>query len=184
MPGGNGNLSPYLQDGKLIFQLAGNFLIRSRELFADSETVVISTDSSGSAERVQAILDDLNKRYPHLEIYIVGTSRGTYSTMQLAQRIDGQVSGFIHTSSMSSISGFDTRNFKSRHLLVHHLNDGCHLTSYAGAKANHEKFGTELISVEGGDSYGDPCQAQAYHGFKNIEATVIAQIKSWIKASR
>jgi hypothetical protein len=183
MPGGNGNLSPYMQDGKLIFQLPGNFLIRSRALFADSETLVVSTDSSGSAERVGAILDDLNKRYPNLEIYIIGTSRGTYSTMQLGQRIDGQVAGFIHTSSMSSISGYDTRNFKSRHLLVHHVNDGCHLTSYAGAKSNHEKFGTKLISVEGGDSYGDPCLSQAYHGFKNIETAVITQIKAWIKTS-
>ena len=184
MPGGNGNLSPYMQDGKLVFQLAGNFLIRSRNLFADSETLVVSTDSSGSAERVRAILDDLNKRYPNLGIYIVGTSKGTYSTMQLGERIDGEVSGFIHTASMSAISGYDTRNLKSRHLLVHHLNDGCHLTGYAGAKANHEKYGTELITVEGGDSYGDPCLAQAYHGFKNIEPAVVAQIKTWIKAPK
>lgn len=181
MPGGNGNISPYMQDGKLVFQLAGNFLIRSRNLFADSETIVISTDSTGSPERVRAILDDLNRKYQNLDIYIIGTSKGTYSTMQLGSRIDGQVKGFVHTASMSAISGYDTRDKKSRHLLVHHVQDGCGLTGYAGAKANHDKYMTPLISVDGGDSYGDPCLAQAYHGFKNIESNVVTQIKAWIK---
>ena len=183
MPGGNGNVSPYMQDGKLVFQLAGNFLIRSRDLFADSETIVVSTDSTGSAERVKAILDDLKTRYQNLDVYIIGTSKGTYSTMQLGLRMDGQVQGFVHTASMSSISGYDTTKLMSRHLLVHHVQDGCSLTSYSGAKANHDKYGTTLISVDGGDSYGDPCLAQAYHGFKNIEKNVVSQIKVWIKQS-
>lgn len=181
MPGGNGNISPYMQDGKLVFQLAGNFLIRSRDLFADSETIVVSTDSTGSPERVKAILADLNVRYQNLDVYIIGTSKGTYSTMQLGLRMDGLVKGFVHTASMSSISSYDTRELKSRHLLVHHINDGCSLTGYGGAKANHDKYKTPLISVDGGDSYGDPCLAQAYHGFKNTESSVVSQIKAWIK---
>lgn len=183
MPGGNGNVSPYMQDGKIFFQLAGNFLIRSRDLFADSETIVVSTDSTGSAERVKAILDDLKTRYQNLDVYIIGTSKGTYSTMQLGLRMDGQVQGFVHTASMSSIGSYDTTKLMSRHLLVHHVQDGCSLTGYSGAKANHDKYGTTLISVDGGDSYGDPCLAQAYHGFKNIEKNVVSQIKVWIKQS-
>lgn len=35
MPGGKGVMDPRMVDGKLVFSGGGNFLIRSRELFAD-----------------------------------------------------------------------------------------------------------------------------------------------------
>jgi hypothetical protein len=38
----------------------------------------------------------------------------------------------------------------------------------------------ELISVEGGQSKGDPCEAMAYHGFNGIEQLVVTKIAEWI----
>lgn len=169
-PGGNGSMHLY-----------GNFLVRSRQYFADSQTIVINTDATRSVERMRLIINDLKAQYPRLEIYLIGTSNGTFSTMALGREMDGEISGFIHTSSLAGIGSYDTREFKSRHLIVHHELDACGVTPYASAKANHEKYGTDFISVSGGDSYGDPCQAQSYHGYKNIESQVIEKIKSWMK---
>lgn len=181
MPGGSGRLEPQMRDGKIVFKGRGNFLIRSRALFADAEMVVVSTDGTGSAERMGAITEDVARRFPGAKVYVIGTSRSTLSTMQLAERMDGKVSGFVHTSSMSEIAGFDTRSLKSRQLIVHHRNDGCHVTRYGSAQYNHEKFGTDFITMEGGVAQGDPCEAYAHHGYNGIEEETVRRIKAWIR---
>lgn len=171
-PGGSGSMHLY-----------GNFLVRSRKLFADSETMVVTTDSTISPERINAIVKALSANYPKLKVYMIGTSNGSFSTMRLGERMDGQLAGFIHTSSLAAIGSYDTRTFKSRHLIVHHERDGCRLTPFAPAKNNHDQYGTDFIAIDGGDSYGDPCLAQSYHGYKNIEKEVIDKIKLWVKSS-
>jgi hypothetical protein len=181
MPGGAGNMNIKLVDDKPSFGFKGNFLIRVRKMFADPQTAVISTDSSGSQERMGAVVEDAQSRFPGAAIYILGTSRSTLSTTQLAERMDGKVAGFVHTSSFADIAFMDTRKLKSRHLIVHHVNDNCRHTLYGNAQRSHEKFGTELITMEGGISHGDPCEAFAHHGFNGIEKETVIKIKTWIK---
>lgn len=181
MPGGSGRLEPEMRDGKLIFKARGNFLIRSRALFVDAGMVVIATDSSGSPERMGAITEDVNQRFPGAKVYVIGTSRSTLSTMQLAQRMDGKVAGFVHTASMDGIASFDTRPLKSRQLIVHHRNDACFVTNYGSASYNHAQFGTDFITMEGGISQGDACEAFAHHGFNGIEKETVQKIKDWIR---
>lgn len=183
MPGGAGNLDPYLNEGKLQFGFSGNFLIRSRNLFCDHQFATASTNSTESPERMGALINDLEKRFPMAKICMVGTSRSTYSTMGLAEKFDGKVDCIIHTASMNQIARFDTRKFKSRHLMVHHKNDPCYLTTYASTQSNHERYKTPLITMEGGDSTGDSCQAFSYHGFNGIEQQTVEQIKTWIRAN-
>lgn len=184
MPGGAGNLNPEIRDGKVSFSAAGNFLIRSRALFVDDETVVISTDATSSPERMIAIIADISNRYAAPKIYIIGTSRSTASTMKLAEKIDGKAAGFIHTSSMNEISSFDTRNSKSRQLIVHHKEDGCRVTRYDASRSNHEHYGTTLITMEGGRTIGNPCEGLGYHGFNGIEGDTVEKIKAWIKLDK
>jgi hypothetical protein len=182
MPGGAGTLNPHINnEGKLQFDFAGNFLIRSRNQFCDSQFTTASTNSTESPERIGALINDLQTRFPSAKICMVGTSRSTYSTMGLAEKFDGKIDCIIHTASMNQIARFDTGKFKSRHLLVHHKNDPCHLTTYASTQANHERYKTPLITMEGGSSTGDACQAFSYHGFHGIEQQTIDQIKTWIK---
>ena len=123
MPGGMGNLDPRLEDGRLVFNFAGNFLIRSRHLFADDESLIVSTNSTESPERMRAILLDMKQRYGALPVLMIGTSKSTYSTMELARKMDGEIVAFVHTSSVNSIASFDPRPLKSKQLLVHHLQD-------------------------------------------------------------
>ena len=184
MPGGPGRVNPHMEGPKLVFAGAGNFLIRSREVFADPQFVAASTDATTTPERIQAIMRDLEARYGKIAIYVVGTSKSTNSTMQLAKSLDGQAAGFIHTSSMSAIASFDPRGSKSRNLIVLHKMDACRVTSPSSGVASHNKYGTELIEVEGGKSTGDDCEAFAYHGYNGIEAQTVDKIKAWIVAGR
>ena len=182
MPGGDGRLDPKMRDGQLVFEKRGNFLIRSRELFCDSTFATASTDSTAKPERVLAIMNDLRARYPAAKLCIVGTSNGTLSTIALSEPLDGKVSCFVHTASRTLIGRLDTRKFQSRHLLVHHKNDGCGVTGYWGAEENHKDYNTPLFTMEGGVTRGDPCAGFSYHGFNGIEKETVEKIKAWISS--
>jgi hypothetical protein len=182
MPGGPGILDPRVSNGKLTFRAGGNFLIRSRALFATGPFVAASTDATTSADRILAIVGDLQRRFGPLQVYVIGTSRSTDSTMALSAPLDGKVAGFVHTSSMSAIASFDPRKFRSRHLIVLHRMDACRVTRPSAGEASHRNYGTELIEVEGGKSTGDDCEAFAHHGYNGIERETVDKIKAWIAA--
>ena len=50
----------------------------------NEEFDTVATNSTQSASRIQALIDDLNHRFPYVKIYLVGTSNGTYDTLELA----------------------------------------------------------------------------------------------------
>jgi hypothetical protein len=180
MPGGKGILNPRMEGGRLVFDLAGNFLIRSRSLFADGTFVAASTDATSVPARILAIAQDLQRRYGPVQVYVIGTSRSTEATLALAGPLDGQVAGFVHTSSMSAIANLDPRRYKSRHLIVYHRNDACRVTQPSASMATSKSFGTETIEMTGGTSTGDDCQARAFHGYNGIERETVDRIKAWI----
>lgn len=184
MPGGKGVMDPRMVDGKLVFSGGGNFLIRSRELFADGRFVAASTDATSTPGRILAIAQDLERRYGKVAIYVIGTSRSTDATMALGAPLDGQVAGFVHTSSMNGIAGFDPRKFRSRHLVVYHRMDACRVTKPSSSAASRSSFGTETIEMDGGTSTGDDCEARAYHGYNGIEAATVDKIKAWIAGGK
>jgi hypothetical protein len=172
MPGGKGIMSP----GSL------NFLIRSRSIFAEGPFVAASTDATNKPDRIMAIVSDLQRRYPGVKVYVVGTSRSTEATMALARPLDGKVAGFVHSSSMNGIATFDPRGLKSRNLIVLHRMDACTLTKPSNGMASNKSYGTQLIVMEGGRSIGDECEAQAYHGYNGIERETVDKIKQWVIA--
>ena len=180
MPGGPGKLDPRLDKGKLTMSGSGNFLIRSRSTFADATFIAASTDATSTPGRIQAIAADLEKRFGKLAIYVVGTSNSTNATLVLAETMDGQVAGFIHTSSFNRISSFDPRKLKSRNLIVVHEKDVCRFTLPSNGQASNKKYGTDLIVMDGGKTSGDDCEALAHHGYNGIERETIARIKEWI----
>jgi hypothetical protein len=180
MPGGAGRVNPRMEGNKLVFAGGGNFLIRSRELFADGRFVAVSTDASSTPARMLAIVRDLKSRYGEIAVYLVGTSRSTEVTMALAGPLDGAVAGFVHTSSMNAIASFDPRRFKSRHLVVLHAQDACRATKPSSGAAAHRKYGVDLIEMTGGTSTGDDCEAFSHHGYNGIEKATVDRIKAWI----
>jgi len=172
MPGGKGIMSPQ----------NGNFLIRSRAIFAEGPFVAASTDATHAPDRIMAIVADLQQRYPGIKVYVVGTSRSTEATMELARLIDGRVAGFVHSSSMNAIANFDPRGLKSRNLIVVNKKDACQATKPSNGMASNRNYGTPLIEMDGGKSTGDDCEAYAYHGYNGIERETVDKIKQWIAA--
>lgn len=185
MPGGAGNLNLRMEGSKIAMNGYGSsFLVRSRGLFADRQFVAASTDSTGNPVRMLAIVHDLERRYGKIAIYVMGTSSSTTSTMSLAATIDGQVAGFVHTSSMPAISGFDPRKLKSRHLLVYNRKDACQWNNPFFSASSHRAYGTEEIVMDGGQTIGDPCYGTSYHQYNGIEQETVNKIKAWIVRGR
>src|SRR5262245_61046349 len=180
-PGGSGIVDPRMENGKLVYAARGNFLVRSRPHLVDKEFASVVTNTTISEERVQALLDDLKLRYPAAKLYVMGTSNGTGATMRLAEFLSERVAGVIHTSSLNTISRFDSRPFKNRHLIVTHVGDVCRGTLYSASKDAHERYGTDFIAMEGGISTGEYCQAFSHHGYNGIERETIDKIKDWIR---
>lgn len=180
-PGGHGVVNPQMQDGRLLYGMKGNFLLRARTFFVDEEFATVSTNATQIEERIQTLIDDLHQRFPGARIYLVGTSRGTFDTMTLADYLATRIEGEIHTSSLARIASFDARRYANRHLVVHHRLDGCFATPFGSAESSHKRFGNDFIAMEGGVSVGDPCEARAYHGYNGIEGETVAAIKRWIK---
>jgi hypothetical protein len=179
-PGGSGTVDPRMENGKLVYGYRGNFLLRSRKFIVDDQFATVTTNTTQSEERIQAVLDDIKTRFPAAKIYLMGTSSGTYSTMALARYLSDKIAGEIHTSSLNKIHEFDARKYKNRQLVVHHRNDGCYLTLFGPAKESHDKYGNDFIVMEGGSAVGDPCEAFAYHGYNGIERETVEAIKKWI----
>lgn len=181
-PGGNGQMNPHLDNGRVVYGFGGNFLIRGREFLVDDDFATVATNTTSDEPRVQALIDDIRQRFPKVQIYLMGTSRGTIATVKLAPYLSGRIAGVIHTSSMgSSIYSFNAKDYKNRQLIVHHRNDQCRVTRYNSAERAHDAYGTELITMEGGFSEGDPCEAYAYHGYRGIERETMDAIKQWIR---
>jgi len=180
-PGGSGAMDPRMRDGKLVYGFGGNFLIRARKYFVDPEFATISTNSSDSEERIQAVLDDIKVRFPKAKVYLAGTSNGTFPTMKLAGYLQDRIAGEIHSSSRAQIYNFNAKDYRNRHLVVHHVNDWCRVTPYSAALHSHEAFGNDFIAMEGGTSTGNECEAFAHHGYNGIERETVEAIKNWIR---
>jgi hypothetical protein len=180
-PGGNGIVDPHMVGSKLVYKAKNNFLLRARTYFVDGEFVTVSTNSTQAEERIQALIDDLKQRFPQAKIYLIGTSKGTFDTMRLADFLSDKITGVIHTSSVQGISLFNAKKYGNRQLVVHHRDDSCQFTPFVAAESSHEHYGNDFISMEGGISVGDPCEAFAHHGYNGIEKETVYAIKNWIK---
>src|ERR1700752_2129434 len=98
-PGGSGIVDPRMEDGKLVYGRKDNFLLRARPFIVDDEFATVTTNSTQSEERIQAVLDDIKRRFPEAQIYLMGTSNGTGLTLALAGYLADKIAGEIHTSS-------------------------------------------------------------------------------------
>jgi hypothetical protein len=183
LPGGNGLLNIH-QEGTGVSFVKDAAMIRFRALFAEGPYVAASTDATSTPDRIMAIVQDLERRYGPLTIYVAGISNGTKATMELAFSMDGKVAGFIHASSNNGIAGFDPRKLKSRQLIVLHRLDACKNDRPSNGEASHQRFGTDLIEMDGGKSVGDDCKGSAYHGYNGIERETVEKIKAWVVSGK
>ncbi len=187
-----------------------NFLVRTRQMFADQGFTVATVDAASDflkrdglwgvrhgkkhAQDIKRVIDYLRQKAP-VPVWVVGTSRGTISAANAAARIErGGPDGVVLTASVTGISKQHPHNVYSAKLrtirlpvlIVHHKSDQCRVTPYSSAKTIKKKLKSaakvELLGFSGGkDPRGRECGALHYHGFIGIESDVVKAITAWIK---
>ncbi len=201
LPGGAGGLG--LRDGQ---PQSGNFLLRSRELFAaqgfnvaavgrPSDVADLDTGFRASAAHVEdlkRVVDDLRTRST-LPIWLVGTSRGTVSATAAAIALGPErLAGIVLASSVTAYKlrgAVPTQALEAIRLpvlVLHHEKDACWscaphevpLILKGLTKAPVKKL---LWAREGGSPRGDPCEAFHWHGFIGMEAQAVESIARWVR---
>ena len=205
LPGGHGGLQMFA-NGSMKWG-EGNFLVRSRQAFADQGLVVAVVDAP-SDRQSPPFLGGFRQTADHaadlkaaigwlresakVPVWLVGTSRGTQSAAYVATQLTGPEGpdGLVLTSTILSddrgrpVPALPLDRIRIPVLVVHHEQDGCALCSFADIPALMAKLDKapkkQLLAFNGGVTRGDPCEAFAYHGFNGLERDVVQQIAAWI----
>jgi dienelactone hydrolase len=206
--GGHGGLQ-IGADGELGWG-KGNFLVRSRDLFAGHGLLVAVIDAPSDRQSapflggfrqtpwhvsdVKAVIAWL-KQQARIPVWLVGTSRGTQSAAFIGTELPadrGGPDGIVLTSSIlrdprgRPVSDMPLEKIAVPVLVVHHKQDGCSSCPFADVPPLMTRLTSararELVAYDGGVTRGDPCEAFAYHGFNGLEREVVSRIAQWILA--
>jgi pimeloyl-ACP methyl ester carboxylesterase len=203
--GGHGGLQ--IESGGAMKWGAGNFLVRTRQLFAAQGLLVAVVDApsdqqsppylQGRRQRPEHVADTKAviawlRETAKVPVWLVGTSRGTQSVGYLATELAGaeRPDGIVLTASIVTdprgrpVPAMPLERIRIPVLVVHHEQDGCASCPFADVPAMVRKLTnaprSHLLAYQGGVSQGDPCEAFAYHGFNGIEPRVVQQIAEWV----
>lgn len=187
----------------------GNFLVRTRQLFADQGLLAVVVDApsdrqsppylSGYRQRPEHVADVKAliawlRGQAKVPVWLVGTSRGTQSAAHIATELNGPdgPDGLVLTSTILTdakgrpVPAMPLDKLRVPVLVVHHEQDGCDHCPFKDVPMLMEKIGhapkKQLLAFKGGENRGDPCEAFAYHGFNGLEREVVSQIAAWILA--
>ena len=182
----------------------GNFLVRTRALFAERglSVAVIDAPSDRQSEPwlggfrqtkehaadMKAVVDWLRAE-TRLPVWLVGTSRGTQSAAFLALAPIG-ADGLVLTSTIlvdprgRPVPAMAVEKIAVPTLVVHHRDDGCRATPYSQAPALAARLTSAprraFLTFDGGTDEGDPCEAAGHHGYAGIEAQVVDGIVAFV----
>ena len=203
--GGHGGLK--ISDSGKFGWGGGNFLVRSRALFAEQGFAVAVVDAPSDRDNLNAFrqtpqhIDDARaviawlREQTHAPVWLIGTSKGTLSAAFIAAqlpRAEGGADGVVLTASVFVGKEAHTRpvpelpleKISIPTLLVHHKQDGCKICPFAATENVMAKLIAAprkvLLAFEGGENRGAACEARAYHGFNGIEREVVSGIAEWI----
>ena len=207
LAGGHGGLQ--LQaDGSMLWG-KGNFLVRTRNLFARQGLTVAVVDAPSdrqgppflsnfrqTPEHVADIKAAIGwlRAQANVPVWLVGTSRGTQSAAHVAIELAGPggPDGVVLTSTILTenlgrpVPGMALDKLRIPVLVVHHEQDGCSLCRFNDVPLLMDKLVNaprqQLLAFKGGVNEGDPCEAAAYHGFNGLERDVVSQTAAWMLA--
>lgn len=203
LSGGLGGMGR-LEDGR---PMSRNFLVRSRELFAQAgfDVAVLGLPSDkkyglSAQDRLGAEhLEDLRsvvlqlKAGSGLPVWLVGTSMGTVSATAAAIALGPQnLAGVVLTSSITgrqktgAVPTQDLAAIRIPVLVLHHAQDGCRfcVPSEAARMVGWMENAPvrRFILAEGGEgAAGEPCEALHHHGFIGMEQEAVRLITDWIR---
>lgn len=185
------------------YELKGNFLIRTRKMWLDPETIVFSVDAPSDqwrgftgnfragaryADDIRGLVVQIGRRYAALPLVIIGTSEGSvsaYHAVRALDRADVKViftsSLFNHSKNSHGLAGLDFDELRIPMLWVHHVADPCPWTPYWQARRHAEKTRSPLITVNSNiQGRGEPCKAFSAHGYVGVEAETVRAMRDWI----
>jgi pimeloyl-ACP methyl ester carboxylesterase len=207
--GGDGGIR-ITADGTMT-SLRGNFLVRSRDLFAAQGLAVAVIDAPSDRQQppylsafrqtaehvadVKAAIAWLRQELK-LPVWLVGTSRGTQSATFVATQLtpaEGGPDGIVLTSTILAdhrsrpVPDMRLDRINIPVLVTHHRQDVCNLCRFSDLplltnKLKHVKR-TETLIFDGGINEGPPCEARGYHGYNGIESNVVGKIADWVKTT-
>lgn len=206
-PGHPGIMRLRSEEGRIQYELRGNFLVRSRRMWLDDRTLTVTLDAPDDqwssftqrfratpryGEDVAGLLDAVEARHGRLEWTFVGTSEGSISAFHAARMLGGRAARVILTSSVflpgrngPGLADADWAALKTPLLWVHHSDDPCRSTGYADAQKYARLTGAPLVTVRGGGPWrGDACMAFSAHGYAGIEAKVVAAMSEWVRTGK
>ena len=202
-PGAPGIMKIREESGRIKFELAGNFLVRSSRHWLDEETLVAIVDAPSDnwasflqsfretpryGADVAALLEEVGRRTGVKDWTFVGTSEGSISAFHAARMNPTLANRVILTSSLfraqdgRGLYQVRWQDLQTKLLWVHHEHDPCVATLYRDARAYARKTDAPLITVRGGGpGKGSACQAFTAHGFVGVERETVAAMHSWVK---
>jgi pimeloyl-ACP methyl ester carboxylesterase len=203
-PGHPGIMRLREEDGRLKFDLVGNFLVRSRRQWLDEDTLVAVIDAPSNewasfSQRfretprygadVAALITEIGRRFSIEDWTFVGTSEGSISAFHAGRMNPALARRVILTASViragrngPGLSGVDYSELKPKLLWVNHEDDPCDFTLYRLVKDASQRSGAPLVTVRGGGpARGAACMAFTQHGFVGVEKETVLAMRSWIK---
>jgi pimeloyl-ACP methyl ester carboxylesterase len=192
-----------------------NFLVRTRKQFADHGFLVAVIDSPSDHQKmdanwrissdhvkdIDAVIKYLRSNF-NLPVWVIGTSRGTYSASNAAIQLGTEIQGLVLTSSIThsaknsdiysshpnGIMNMDLGKISVPTLITVHKDDACVYTPATNAEklkvaiSNAPKVEVKYFSG-GKRPESRPCQAKSEHGYFGIEDIVVAAIADFIRAN-
>jgi hypothetical protein len=184
-----------------------NFLVRSRDLFAEAgfNVAVVGkpTDkadmdlafraSRDHVEDLRVIAEKLRAQFGK-PVWLVGTSRGSVSAAAAGAALEPPtIAGIVLTSSVTysrfqpAVPTLPLMDVRVPVLVMHHKRDACrdcdpreaHLITERLTGAPVKKL---LLVDGGGDASGPVCEPMHYHGYIGMEKEAVAAIAAFIAA--
>jgi hypothetical protein len=184
LAGGDGVLG--ISGSGEITRLQGNQLVRTRQAYAARGFAVLLPDNGFDLSALVAYMGQIKR-----PVAVVGTSRGTQRAARgiaAGARPDRLVltSGFLSDASGDSDNAVNIIGSPAAlppTLIVHHRQDGCRLTQPAGVDPfiawAHGK--AKVVWLSGGEDSGNPCEADAHHGFAGIDGQVVSAVSGFVR---
>ena len=207
IPGGPGNIGLRHKEGRVEVErphlfstwrdalLQGQFAVAVLDASSDQGDMTQEfRTSTAHMHDMQAVIGELQRRFPHARLIMVAHSRGTITAGYIARLLDGQISAAVLLSGLyqatlpgpnapssgPGLSQIDLLSLKTPFLLVHHINDSCPVAPVSAA----EKLGARipLISIGGSTELEDafPCGPGSNHWFSGHENDVTQQVVHWL----
>lgn len=148
-----------------------------------------SMKHANDARKIMAVLKE---KYGISKFFVMGHSYGAISSKWLAKNLGDELSGSIHSASMTlasprnrsygySVESFNMAALKAPALNIHHGDDQCANTPYSTV-SGYSKH--NLITVKGGTTSGDVCGGAHYHSYEGREEIATKAIIKWIKTGQ